>query len=63
MNHNVGLANSIIVKGGEKIQEESNQIMEDHSGGLNVGDVEVTSAGSLIAKYILHVVCPMWTGG
>lgn len=37
--------------------------MKTHNDGLDVGDVEVTSAGSLLAKHIFHVVCPMWTGG
>lgn len=37
--------------------------MEEREEGLNIGDVEVTQGGTLLAKYVLHLVCPMWMGG
>jgi putative ATPase len=31
--------------------------------GLQVGEVEVTDAGELKAKHIVHIVCPIWFDG
>ena len=30
---------------------------------MNPGTVAVTSAGTLRARYIIHVVTPIWAGG
>jgi len=61
--HNNGLSNSIIAQGGDIIQEESNKIIEENNGALHVGTAVPTSGGALAAKYIIHVVTPIWTGG
>jgi len=61
--HNNGLSNSMIAQGGDVIQEESNKIIEDNNGALHVGTAVATSGGALTAKYIIHVVTPIWTGG
>jgi putative ATPase len=63
LSHNNGLANSLIVKGGQTIQEESDKVMETTDGILEIGTAVVTSAGNLKAKYIIHVVSPVWNGG
>jgi O-acetyl-ADP-ribose deacetylase (regulator of RNase III) len=61
--HNNGLANTLIVRGGVIIQDESNKLMEDTEGILEVGTAVVTTAGRLSAKFIIHVVSPIWNGG
>jgi O-acetyl-ADP-ribose deacetylase (regulator of RNase III) len=61
--HNNGLANTLIVRGGVIIQDESNKLMEETDGILEVGTAVVTSAGRLQAKFIIHVVSPIWNGG
>jgi Predicted phosphatase homologous to the C-terminal domain of histone macroH2A1 len=30
---------------------------------VDVGSTIVTGAGNLKARYIVHVVCPVWAGG
>jgi O-acetyl-ADP-ribose deacetylase (regulator of RNase III) len=61
--HNNGLANTLVVRGGQIIQDESNNIMQDTDGILEVGTAVVTTAGRLQARYIIHVVSPIWNGG
>jgi O-acetyl-ADP-ribose deacetylase (regulator of RNase III) len=51
--HGGGVAGAIVRKGGRIIQEESNKI-----GRVRVGDVAVTGAGALKAKYVIHAVGP-----
>ncbi len=63
LSHRTGIANSFVNKGGPLIQEESDQIVEGHDEGLELGSAHVTSAGNLKAKHIIHVVCPIWMGG
>jgi O-acetyl-ADP-ribose deacetylase (regulator of RNase III) len=53
LKHGGGVARAIVKKGGQIIQEESDKI-----GKVEVGNVAVTSAGKLKAKYIIHAVGP-----
>jgi O-acetyl-ADP-ribose deacetylase (regulator of RNase III) len=48
-----GVAGAIRSKGGPKIQEECSQI-----GGTFVGGAEITTAGNLKAKHVIHAVGP-----
>jgi O-acetyl-ADP-ribose deacetylase (regulator of RNase III) len=62
--HNNGLANTLVVRGGQVIQDESYKLIEATDDGiLEVGTAVITSAGRLNAKYIIHVVSPIWNGG
>jgi len=58
------------------IQDESDKIMDETDGICNeiysssnfnnivdIGTAVVTIAGTLPAKYIIHVVSPIWSGG
>ena len=61
------------------IQEESDRIVEENDGVCKIysykrfgnnklfivcaGTAVLTSAGNLRAKFIVHVVSPVWTGG
>ncbi len=53
LQHGGGVAGAIVRKGGQSIQEESNQI-----GYVDVGKAAITGAGSLRAKYVIHAVGP-----
>ena len=53
LQHGGGVAAAIVRKGGQSIQEESNQI-----GHVDVGRAAITGAGSLRAKYVIHAVGP-----
>lgn len=46
-------------KGGWQIQEESREYVRKH-GPLKTGEVAVTSAGKLKAKYVIHTVGPRY---
>lgn len=59
LEHGGGVARAIVLRGGDIIQEESRRYVKEH-GPLPVGGVAVTSAGSLKAKYVIHVVGPRW---
>jgi len=63
LTHNSGLGNSLIAKGGQTIQEESNKIREKYEAEIPIGTAVVTGAGNLRAKYIIHVISPIWNGG
>ena len=58
LQHGGGIAGAIVRRGGAIIQQESNKI-----GFVPTGNATVTSAGSLSAKYIIHVVGPIWGQG
>jgi O-acetyl-ADP-ribose deacetylase (regulator of RNase III) len=64
--HNSGLASTLVIKGGQIIQEESNRFIDEADNGiLDVGTAVVTSAGNgnIQARFIIHVVSPTWVGG
>ena len=48
-----GVAGAIRLKGGQKIQEECNEI-----GGTFVGGAVITTGGNLNAKHVIHAVGP-----
>ncbi len=58
LQHGGGVARAIVRKGGRIIQEESNRI-----GYVPVGQVAVTTAGRLPARYVIHAVGPRWGEG
>ncbi|MEM1550048.1 MAG: ADP-ribose-binding protein [Candidatus Methanomethylicia archaeon] len=59
LKHGGGVAGAIVRKGGIQIQIESDEYIKRH-GPLPVGGVAVTRAGKLKAKYIIHVVGPVY---
>ncbi len=58
LKHGGGVARAIVRKGGRIIQEESDRI-----GYVPVGQVAVTTAGKLPARYVIHAVGPRWGEG
>jgi O-acetyl-ADP-ribose deacetylase (regulator of RNase III) len=59
LEHGGGVAFAIVKKGGNAIQEESREYVRKH-GPVPTGEVAVTSAGRLKAKYIIHAVGPIY---
>ncbi len=59
LQHGGGVAYAIVSKGGYVIQRESNEYVKKY-GPVPVGDVAVTSAGRLKAKYVIHAVGPKY---
>lgn len=57
-----GLDRVIRQAAGEKVDRACEEI-RDLYGGCQTGDAVITSAGNLSAKYIIHTVGPIWTGG
>ncbi|MBT1248557.1 MULTISPECIES: macro domain-containing protein [unclassified Thermosipho (in: thermotogales)] len=62
LKHGGGVAGAILKKGGYSIQKESDEYIQKY-GPVNTGNVAVTFAGNLDAKYIIHAVGPIWHGG
>ena len=60
--HGGGVAGAIAHRGGRQIGDESRKWIAEH-GILPVGEVAVTGAGKLNAKYIIHAVGPRWGEG
>lgn len=59
LEHGGGVALAIVKKGGYEIQEESRRIVRER-GPIPVGDVAVTGAGRLRARYVIHAVGPRY---
>lgn len=57
-----GVDGAIHKAGGEQVLEECIAI-RNRQGGCKVGEAVITGAGNLKAKYIIHTVGPVWTGG
>ncbi|AWR95266.1 ADP-ribose-binding protein [Acidianus brierleyi] len=59
LEHGGGVAWAIVKKGGYIIQEESREYVRKN-GPIPTGEVAVTSAGNLRAKYVIHAVGPRY---
>lgn len=57
-----GVDGAIHRAGGSKILEECMQI-RSRQGGCAVGEAVITTGGNLAAKYVIHTVGPVWSGG
>ena len=62
LSHGGGVAGAIARAGGEEIRIQSREWVAKN-GKVPVGDVAITSAGKLNAKYIIHAVGPRWGEG
>ncbi len=59
LKHGGGVAAAIVRRGGIEIQEESDEYIRKH-GPLRTGEVAVTGAGKLKAKFVIHAVGPVY---
>jgi O-acetyl-ADP-ribose deacetylase (regulator of RNase III) len=57
-----GVDGAIHRKGGKKILEECIRI-RNRQGGCKTGEAVITSGGDLPARFVIHTVGPVWTGG
>jgi O-acetyl-ADP-ribose deacetylase (regulator of RNase III) len=57
-----GVDGAIHRAGGPSIVEECRKIVEKQ-GYLKAGNAVITKAGHLPARFVIHTVGPMWTGG
>ena len=57
-----GVDGAIHRAGGPAILEDCKRIRA-RQGGCNVGEAAITTAGNLSAKYVVHTVGPVWSGG
>lgn len=57
-----GVDGAIHRAGGPQILEECKKIREKQ-GGCKTGEAVITSGGNLPAKYVIHTVGPIWSGG
>jgi len=57
-----GVAGAIKRKGGQKIQDECDEIVSK-KGPVPVGEAVITSGGNLKAKYVIHAVGPVYGEG
>ncbi|HEW93042.1 MAG TPA: macro domain-containing protein [Thermotogaceae bacterium] len=62
LQHGGGVAGAIVRKGGFSIQKESTEYVKKY-GPVKTGEVAITSAGNLKAKYVIHAVGPVWGEG
>ncbi|MCS7192197.1 MAG: macro domain-containing protein [Armatimonadetes bacterium] len=60
LKHGGGVAAAIVRKGGETIQQESDEWVRKH-GLVPIGQVAITGAGNLPAKVVIHAVGPIWS--
>ena len=57
-----GVDGAIHRAGGPAILEECRQIVA-RQGGCPTGEAVITTGGSLPARFVIHTVGPVWTGG
>jgi O-acetyl-ADP-ribose deacetylase (regulator of RNase III) len=57
-----GVAGAIRRKGGQKIQDECDDIVSKR-GPIPVGEAAITSGGNLKARYVIHAVGPIYGEG
>jgi O-acetyl-ADP-ribose deacetylase len=57
-----GVDGAIHRAGGPKILEECVKI-RNRQGGCKTGEAVITTGGNLKAKYVIHTVGPVWSGG
>ena len=57
-----GVDGAIHRAGGSKILEECKAIRANQ-GGCPTGEAVITSGGNMKAKYVVHTVGPVWSGG
>ena len=57
-----GVDGAIHRRGGPAILEEC-RVIHDRDGGCPTGDAVITGAGELPARYVIHTVGPVWSGG
>ena len=57
-----GVDGAIHRAGGSKILEECKEIRAKQ-GGCPTGEAVITSGGNMKAKYVVHTVGPVWSGG
>jgi O-acetyl-ADP-ribose deacetylase (regulator of RNase III) len=57
-----GVDGAIHRAGGSTILEECKKIREKQ-GGCPTGEAVITSGGNLTAKWVIHTVGPVWSGG
>lgn len=62
LQHGGGVAAAIVRAGGSVIQQESTDWVTEH-GPIGHGSAAITSAGSLPARYVIHVVGPRYEAG
>lgn len=62
LQHGGGVAAAISKAGGPAIQSESDEWVTEH-GPIGPGRVAITGAGSLPARYVIHVVGPRYKDG
>ncbi|AKQ44685.1 hypothetical protein TH63_02065 [Rufibacter radiotolerans] len=57
-----GVDGAIHRAGGPSILAECRKIVA-RQGGCETGEAVITTAGNLLAKYVIHTVGPVWSGG
>lgn len=57
-----GVDGAIHRAGGKRILEECIEI-RNRQGGCDTGEAVITSGGQLKARYVIHTVGPVWSGG
>ncbi len=62
LQHGAGVAGAILRRGGQAIQQESDEWVRDH-GPVSHSHPAWTSGGLLPAKYVIHAVGPVWGDG
>jgi O-acetyl-ADP-ribose deacetylase (regulator of RNase III) len=62
LQHGGGVARAIVCRGGDQIQEESNQWIKSH-GPITHAEPAYTSAGRISCRYVIHAVGPTWGEG